>query len=263
MRKRKILMLIIGASVALLFSAGPVVADIQIELIGEAVPYGKFKGIDYVKYEGRLISTTPGSSYNAPFELVVPEDPERGNGRLLVEPCHFVSGAGARENYLTPEFLFRQGFGHAAICWKTPRPGLPEHPCVAFEGDNDLDVQLQIIADFANALKQGDLAEQVGEIEKLYSIGFSESSVPVHQILFDDRGQDLFDLSFPLTVSAPHDPPCPPESAGQMLVFQTEAEYILPIQNGAIFRDCSAHPNCRVYEAAGMAHVPTATTSNL
>jgi len=261
MRKQRVFALIVVALVTVLLSAGPVVADISIELDAEVVPYGtygKFKRrIDYVKYTGRLISNS--YNYNAPFELVVPEDPERGNGRLLVEPYHFVTGAGARENNLTPEFLFRRGFGHAAICWQTPLPGLPEHPCVAFEGENDLDVQLQIIADFANALKQGDLAEQVGEIEKLYSIGFSNSSVPLHPLLFDDRGKDLFDLSFLLTVSSPQDPPCPPESAGQILVFLTEADII--ISNGAIFRDCADKPNFRVYELAGMAHINTAVSS--
>jgi hypothetical protein len=206
-----------------------------------------------VKYEGRLI----GSSYDAPFELVVPENPKKGNGRLLLEPYHFIEGAGGREKNLTPEFLFGRRFGHAAICHRPNE--LPGHPCVDFEGDDDLDVQLQVIADFANALKRGDLAEQVGEIRKLYSIGLSESSVPVHHILFDERGQALFDLSFPLTVSNPHDPPCPPESAGKVLVLQTEADIIL--DNGAIFRDCTDKPNCRVYELAGMAHIPTAISS--
>jgi hypothetical protein len=81
----------------------------------------------------------------------------------------------------------------------------------------------------------------------------------VHHILFDERGQGLFDLSFPLTVSNPHDPPCPPESAGKVLVLQTEADIIL--ENGAIFRDCTDKPNCRVYELAGMAHIPTAVSS--
>ena len=252
MKKQRVITLIVVALVTLLLSAGPALADTPIALVDEAVPYGTFKGIDYVKYEGRLMSTIPGSSYDAPFELVVPEDPERGNGRLLVEPCHFMLGAGARDAFLTPEFLFRQGFSHCAICWKLP--SVVEHPCVDFIGDPG--VELQIIADFANALKQGDLAKKVGEIEKLYSIGFSDSTLPLHPLFLDPLGQDLFDLSFLITNANPQDPPCPPESAGKVLVFQTEGDIIF--LNGAIFRDCTAHPNCRVYELAGMSHIPFA-----
>lgn len=54
--------------------------------------YSTFNNIDYVKYEGRFISTPPGVRYDAPFEIVAPKDRQQGNGRLLVEPYHNFGG---------------------------------------------------------------------------------------------------------------------------------------------------------------------------
>jgi hypothetical protein len=244
--------------VLLLLTPSSLMADSQVVIDSEATPFGTFKGIDYVKYEGRLI----GSNYEAPFEIVAPADLSKGNGRVLVEPYHNIAAAGARDLWLTPDFLFGRRFTHTAICWQPNED--PEHPCTDFSGEPNVD--LQVIADFATALKQGALGTLVGDIEHLYSIGFSNSADPLHLLLLDPLGENLFDLSFLLTTGWPHpileftplpegqEPPVPPASAGRVIVFQSEADVIL--HNGAILRNRSNAPHYRVYEVAGAAHIP-------
>jgi len=106
-----------------------------------------------------------------------------------------------------------------------------------------------------------------GDFNKLYSIGFSNSSDPLHQLLLDPLGQDLFDLSMLLTTVWPandNEPfallPAdltasllPDESVGRVMVLQSEADVIL--FNGAVQRDDGAHPNYRSYEVAGGQHI--------
>jgi hypothetical protein len=72
--------------VLLLVTPSSLMADSQVVIDSEATLFGTFKGIDYVKYEGRLT----GSNYEAPFEIVVPADLSKGNGRVLVEPYHAI-----------------------------------------------------------------------------------------------------------------------------------------------------------------------------
>lgn len=225
--------------------------------------YGSFNNIDYIRYEGRFISTTPSAGYNAPFEIVAPKDPQQGNRRLLFEPYHFVGGAGSRD-FLTPQFLFEQGFSHAAVCWETP--AVEEHPCQTYVGDKG--VELQLIANFARFLKGTEAAKMVGSLEHLYSMGFSDEADVLHPLLLDPLGQNLFDLSFVLTTGWPHpilenqfkprpelsESLIPSETAGRVIVLQTEADLIL--WNGALLRDETLHPYYRLYEIAGGAHIP-------
>lgn len=225
--------------------------------------FGSFNNIDYVRYEGRFISTTPGARYDAPFEIVAPKDPQQGNGRLLFEPYHFVGGAGSRD-FLTPQFLFDQGFSHAAVCWETP--AVEEHPCQTYVGDKG--VELQLIANFARFLKGAEAAKMVGALNHLYSMGFSDEADVLHPLLLDPLGQNLFDLSFVLTTGWPHpilenqlkaQPEVsksliPNEAVGRIIVIQTEADLIL--WNGALLRDPTTHSHYRLYEIAGGAHIP-------
>jgi hypothetical protein len=137
----------------------------------------------------------------APFEIVVPADPSQGNGRLLVEPFHLIAGAGAREKFLTPAFLFGRGFSHAAICWQAPLAEIEDHPCTAFAG-RPAD-ELRIIAGFARLLKTNEGAKLAGKVDKMYSIGFSNSADPLLLLLRDPQGQHLFDLSLVLNTGWP------------------------------------------------------------
>lgn len=175
-----------------------------------------------------------------------------------------MEGAGAPDKFLTPELLFGQGFSHAAICWQTPLAEIKDHPCTAFAGQPTLD--LPIIADFARTFKTDEGAKLVGNVDKLYSIGFSNSADPLQRLLLDPLGQGLFDLSFVLTTGwplptveftpLPADMPTsllPSESAGRVITLLTEADIVL--FNAAVLRDDHAHPNYRLYEVAGMSHI--------
>lgn len=127
-------------------------------------------------------------------------------------------------------------------------------------------VELQLIANFARILKETEAAEMVGSVEQLYSIGFSNSADPLHRLLLDPLGWNLFDLSFVLTTGWPHPivefaplpkvlgPTIPTASAGPVIVLQTEADLIL--WNGDVLRDDLAHPDYRLYEIAGAPHIP-------
>lgn len=235
--------------------------------ITSATSYGQFNGVDYVKYSGHFVNTSNGEAFDAPFEIVTPAKPDQGNGRLVVEPFHFIEGAGARDKFLTPDLLFGQGFSHAAICWQTPLPDSKDHPCTAFAGKPEQD--LSIIADFAKALKTKEGATLVGAVDNLYSIGFSNSADPLQRLLLDPLGQHLFDLSFVVTTGwplptvefapLPAEMPAallPEESAERVITLLTEADLIL--FNAGVLRDDGAHANYRSYEVTGVSHIPGA-----
>jgi hypothetical protein len=231
-----VLMIVVLVSIA---TVQTVAATGQIDVASVvSSPFGKFKGVRFVKYVGRFVGVTSAGDYEAPFEIVAPVDPRRGNGRLLVEPFHFVSGAGARNLWLTPAFLFERRFSHAGICWQEPTVDAPpEHPCHAFRGRSE--DTLAIIVDFVHTLQRGDAAEFIGDVEALYSIGFSNSTIPILQLLYSPigMGRGLFDLSIPMTSGWFRAEHAPPEGVGRVLWFNTEADVILfnPLQ-GAIPR---------------------------
>ena len=224
--------------------------------------YGQFNGIDYLRYVGRLIGDADGG---APFEIVAPAEPGRGNGRLLIEPYHYTEGAGARNAFLTPDFLFERGFSHASVCWQPPLPDVAEeHPCGGFEGGAE--AESQILSDFVVSLRRGDAADMVGKLDYLYSIGFSNSVEPLQRLLLEPSGQGLFDLSILITTGwpLPLEPFAPPpelmpetlipdENNGRVLLLQSEADLIW--SNGALLRDDGNNPNYRSYEVAGAQHI--------
>ncbi|MBV7338795.1 hypothetical protein KFU94_63365 [Chloroflexi bacterium TSY] len=232
--------------------------------IDSQTPYGRFNGIDYHMIEGKFVSTWDEMLFSAPFEIVAPANPHQGNGRLVIEPFHFIGGAGARDDFLGPELLFGSGFSHAAICWQLPADFVEEHPCLDFEGKEE--AEIAIISAFARTLGGEDAAQLVGDVVALYSIGFSNSADPIHNLLHNPAGKDLFDLTFiattlwpfsdepfaPLPADLP-DSLLPPEDVGRVMVLQSEADVIL--FNGVMHRDDGAHSYYRSYEVAGAQHV--------
>lgn len=59
--------------------------EVPIPALGEsplqitsATVYGQFNGIDYVKYVGHFVNTTNGETFDAPFEIVTPVEPGKG-----------------------------------------------------------------------------------------------------------------------------------------------------------------------------------------
>ena len=239
------------------------IADSQTVLESGVIPYGKFQGISYVKYTGHFISTTDDYSYKAAFELIVPEDPDKGENRVILEPYHSIEGSVALENMLTTEFVFGKGFRYAAICWRPPNDnfvnlsfsGMTEHPCADFEGDEG--IEIRVVADFANAIKQGDFDNIIGEVEHLYSIGVSNSRRPLQPLLLDPLGDDLFDLSILVTGSWTFGNAIPSTNVGKIIMLNAEADTII---NEKVYPDASDPTQYRFYDMAGAGHIPPELT---
>ena len=116
------------------------------------------------------------------------------------------------------------------------------------------------IVSFAQALKAGQAAEMVGDIEYLYSVGFAGSADPLDDLLLDPLGQDLFDLSLLVSngwnsevKSPPENPESPvPAGAGRVMVLLPEADVV---RWGTLLRDDVTQPHYRSYEVAGGAQL--------
>ncbi len=221
-----------------------------------AEPYGTFDGVAYMKYRGRFVGGTANGPYRVPYEVVAPEIPLEGNARVLLEPPHFFMGAGTRNVWFGPEFLFSRGFSHAQVGWSTRGlsildPAAPDVFLSAPDGTDD-----EIVADFAAALRADPVAQGLlGSIQRLYAIGFSQSSQPLHRLLHSgilDRGQ--LDLTILFTI-AWYDVHEPVQGAGRIIVLNTEGD-VVARNAAALRRNHTLFPNYRLYEVAGGAHVP-------
>lgn len=209
--------------------------------ITETTAFGNFAGIDYVMHQGNV---TFEDSEPLSVEFVAPADLENSNGRVLLEPLHPSGNAGARNGFLGHDFLFGQGFSHATI--------------------SDA-ATWQKVAAFGKMLREGPAEHLLGNIDKLYGIGFSASAEPLQLLLLEVEGQNLFDVSFILTsgwpetpielTSSPENPApyLPDESAGKIIVILTEADIVLW---GNALRDNGMRPHYRSYEIAGAEHIP-------
>ena len=71
-------------------------------------PAGAFGGIAYVEYNGIFEGQTSTGAYHVPYQIIAPQDRNRGNRTVLVEPPHVAVGL----------VVARHQFG----------PGLPFHP---------------------------------------------------------------------------------------------------------------------------------------
>ncbi|MFY9621909.1 MAG: alpha/beta hydrolase domain-containing protein [Pyrinomonadaceae bacterium] len=212
---------------------------------------GKFNRISYVRYRGRFTGETSQGTFSVPYEVTAPSTPDEGNLRLLVEVPHFTTRVPARVNILGSEFLFGRGFSHAAVGYSTignrildPDPGF--EIVIAGVGFNPSQPQTdrEIITQFAGALR-GNPFNLVGNIKKVYSIGFSDSGDALHSVLNEAHGRDAFDLSFPCIASfGPVHKPAP--VSGKVIVYNTENDFI-PVEGEA--------PNQRWYVGAGCPHI--------
>ena len=240
----------------------------QAQLVIDATDsFGTYNDIEYVVYQGRLTGTAGDESFSAPFEIVAPADPSQGNGRLVFEPIHPISVSGdhitvvvygpiMRDRFLSKAFLFGHGFSHAAICMHKD-----DRACEGFLGAPEMPAgALGFIVSFTQALKAGQAADMVGDIEYLYSVGFASSADPLDDLLLDPLGQGLFDLSLLVSdgwnsevKSPPENPESPmPASVGRVMVLLPEADVV---RWGTLLRDDVTQPHYRSYEVAGGAQL--------
>lgn len=212
---------------------------------------GTFNRLSYVRYKGRFTGETSQGTFSVPYEVTAPSTPDKGNLRLLVEPPHFIDGVIARVGILGAEFLFGRGFSHAAVGYSTsgkrildPNPGFGIVIAGVDFNPSQPQTDREIITQFAGALR-GNPFNLVGNIKKVYSIGFSDSGGALHRILNEAHGRDAFDLSFPCIASlGPAHKPAP--VSGKVIVYNTENDF-RPVEGEA--------PNQRWYAGAGCPHI--------
>jgi Alpha/beta hydrolase domain len=212
---------------------------------------GTFNRISYVRYKGRFTGETSMGNFSVPYEVTAPSTPANGNLRLLVEPPHFNDGVISRIYILGAEFLFGRGFSHAAAGYSTignrildPNPGFEIIIAGAPVDPRQPKTDREIITQFASALRANP-SNLVGNLKKIYSIGFSDAGGTLHRILNEPHGRDAFELSFPCIASiGPVHRPAP--VSGKVIVYNTEYDF-RPLEGESA--------NQRWYAGAGCPHI--------
>ncbi|MEM7130964.1 MAG: alpha/beta hydrolase domain-containing protein [Chloroflexota bacterium] len=230
--------------------------------ITDSTIHGTFGSTAYFRTLGTVEGSGASGPYIAPFEIIAPVDAIDTNGRVVLEPLHFIGGAIARNDYLTQDFLFGQGFSSAGICLQQSAPFVPEHPCAEFSGEAGMEAE--IVAAFAKALRENSaLSAVVGQANTLYATGVAATVNPLHSLILSDEGQSIFELSLFVATGwpLPFGPPpatledyMPPMNSGRVLALTTESDIFQ--YNGAGLRiDDLGHSTYRLYEIAGGPHI--------
>ena len=255
----------------------------------EAREYGDFAGIEYVEHEfaieGQAVLEDGSEfSYRTRAWIWTPADPGEANGSALFEPLHSLGVGPGTERFggslpgtlvLGEELLFERGFVLATVQWSPPLLG-PEAGEVWLEvrpeevsGHEQADIGLHVLADLAEALRDGheDIAVHTGELDRVYSVGPSQTGGVQRRLLLDplpDRRTPLFDgwlilvmgaNTFPTDLDQDFREPGPREESGLVMTLNSETDVYLDSYNAAEVRD--GPENFRSYEAVG-AHIPLA-----
>jgi Alpha/beta hydrolase domain len=185
-----------------LSTSTPASAATFVETASE--PFGRFGGVDYIRYTGRFVGITGLGAYRMAFEIVASSDPGRGNGTVLIEPPHFVAGTWGRDLVLGQAFLFGQGFSYATVGFGTVGLNILDPTAtdlvLAGEPVGDLGpgpvTDFDILAQFVQALSSEPFAvAALGVIERKAGYGGSETS-EVWQVVFHrPGGQGLLDFT--------------------------------------------------------------------
>jgi len=238
-----------------------------------ATPAGTHSGIQYVQYDGLFSGQTSTGTYRVPYRIFAPGIPKKGNGAVLVEVPHALGGLGVMDLALGRDFLFSRGFAVAGVGYSTvdfTEPGGPPGnlrildpsvPGVFINGgETDPDVGGQtdeeIITDFGRALENDPVATSIlRPLKWRYLTGYSDSSVPVLDIVNSGQAEGVFDLIAPL-VAAGADPQiviADHRYSGKVVILDSEWQ----LESSANFVDRGVAPRqYRFYQVAGAAHVP-------
>lgn len=222
-------------------------------------------GTPYLRHDGLFVGRTSTGAFRVPYQITAPVDAEKGNGTVLVEPSHFAIGLGARDVYLRPRLLFGRGFAHAGIGWSTadfgPGQNLrildPKVPGTVVEGgtaEGGGRTDPEIVTEFARALSRDPVARKtLGELGRTYATGFSDSSVPVLDLVTSGRARGVFDLALPFTTEGADPQPAllAGRFDGRLVIVNSEAE------TSATLLDRGVVPGrYRFYAVAGSPHAP-------
>ena len=245
-------------------------------------PFGRFGGVEYIRYTGRFVGTTALGAYRMAFEIVAPADPARGNGTVLIEPPHFVLGSWGRDQVLGRAFLFGHRFSYATVGFGTVGLNILDTAAtdlvLAGEPVGDLGpgpvTDFDVVGQFVHALSSEPFAvAALGVIERKAGYGYSQTS-EVWQVVFHrPGGQGLLDFTLldrdvwrtpaedvvdPAFLENLPQEFTPLSGIGKVMFVLSEADQL--ISSAAQLRRSVVGPdadpgNYRLYEIAGAPHV--------
>lgn len=216
---------------------------------------GTFNSLEYVLLRGRFTGETRLGRFAVPYEIETPKNPTEGSRTFVFEPPHAADGLIGRDVLLGREFLLSRSFSYAAVGFSnvfrrilesaprfSPVIGNKAISVIPRGGPGEIS-DYEILHKFALELKENARAS-VGEVERLYAIGFSDSGNVLHEV-YKLFGHKLFDLSFACTTAKK---PIKRKGSKLMVVFSAEShlnvdEVVDP-----------PSPNYRWYGVAGAAH---------
>ena len=264
-----------------LSTSTPASAATFVETASE--PFGRFGGLEYIRYTGRFVGNTALGAYRMAFEIVAPADPARGNGTVLIEPPHLVLGPVGRDSFLGQAFVFGHGFSYATVGFGTVGLNILDPAAtdliLAGEPVGDLGpgpvTDFDILPQFVQALSSEPFAvAALGVIEHKAGYGYSQTS-EVWQVVFHRPGgqglldftlldrdvwrspaEDVVDPAFLENLPAEF---TPLTGIGKVIFVLCEADQL--ISSAAQLRRSVVGPdadpgNYRLYEIAGAPHVP-------
>jgi alpha/beta hydrolase family protein len=236
-----------------------------------ASPAGTYGGIQYTQYDGVFAGQTSTGTYRVPYRILTPTIPKKGNGAVLVEVPHANGGLGALDYALGRDFLLKRGFAHAGVGYSTadftesggPPGNLrildPSVPGVFINGgytDPDVGGQTdeEIVVDFGRALTSDPVATSILRLKWRYLTGFSDSSVPVLDIVNSGEAEGVFDLIAP-HIAFGADPQiliADRGYSGKVVILNSEWQ----VEPSVNLRDRGVAPDrYRFYQVAGAPHV--------
>lgn len=240
-------------------------------------PFGTFNDVEFVRYTGRFAGTTTLGAYDVPFEIVAPRDLTEGSGAILFEAPHFLFGPLGRDFVLGRQLVFGRGLSYASVGWaghglsvldssaapiilageEVNNPGVP-NPASTHD--------FELITQFVNSLKTDpDAVAILGDDQRFYSFGLSQTSSALLQIFLGSDGPGLFDfnlitLQFWPSILGSHifdkitDTFVPPTGIGRTMIINTEGEIV--VSDAEQLRITTSNPNYRIYEVSGASHFP-------
>lgn len=252
--------------------------------------FGTFDGVEYVRHTGFFEGETSLGEFRAPYEIIAPEEPSLGNRTVLVEPPHWAFAPLGRDLVIGRDRLFEAGFSYASVAFGTDGFNILDASATSaviagdavespgqlvFAGISDEEILIQ----FTEALSTETFATSIlGTVEATYAYGISQTADVFLEVLHRITGtssHDLFDLTLLHGASwrieaegivRPGGPLeliggtfAPLEDVGRVLFIEAEGDLL--VFDAEQLRRAAAHPNYRVYEVAGGAHLPTPENS--
>jgi hypothetical protein len=236
---------------------------------------GSYGGIEYVRHTGRFSGVTAQGFYYVPYEIWAPANATERNGTVVIEPPHFFYGATAgRDELIGRDVLFGQGFAHASVGFSPFLMNILDPTAMdVVIGGRDV----AIVKQFSEALAADPVARDLlGPLAARYAFGASQSAEVLLELMYGPGAEGLFDLTllsvtawrvdspptwFPPVPDALPDDFVPVDGVGKVLLVNAEGDQLF--SQSEELRAAVDHPDYRLYEVAGAAHLPLPLTDPL